>query len=64
MPRITPDESLPKALRRLLVRLLDLERTVGRRSEMSRAAAWERFLTTSGKWLGKRTYFTAVVVVM
>src|SRR6266481_8449542 len=52
MPRITPDESLPEALRWLLVRLLDLGRRSGRRSEMLVQRLRKRFLTTSGKWLG------------
>jgi hypothetical protein len=40
-------------LRGLLVRLLDL----GRRSELARAAASERFLTTDGKWPGSAYLF-------
>src|SRR6266404_6694102 len=47
-----PDESLLEALRWLLVRLLDLGRSRGRRSEMLVQRLRSGSLTASGKWLG------------
>ena len=47
-----PDESLPEALRWLLVRLLDLGRSSGRRSETLVQRLRSGSLTASGKWLG------------
>ena len=65
MPRITPDESLPEALRWLLVRLLDLGRSVGLEGGVKcSCSGFGAVLNDERKVAGKRNYFTAVVVVV
>jgi len=56
MARITPDESLPEALRWLLVRLLDL----GRCS----CSGFGAVVDDEREVAAKRNYFTALVVVV
>jgi hypothetical protein len=57
-----PDESLPEALGWLLARLLDLGQIVEGRVKCS-CSGFGAVLDDERKVAGKRTYFTAVVVV-
>jgi hypothetical protein len=64
MPRITPDESLPEALRWLLVRLLDLGRSFVEGGVKCSCSGFGAVLDDERKVAGKRNYSTAVVVVV
>jgi hypothetical protein len=63
MPNIPPDESLPEALGWLLGRLLDLGRSFVEGGVKCLCSGFGAVFDGERKVAGKRTYFTAVVVV-